>query len=94
MANTLLAPEGVKIYLAVSFQCRLIKTNITLNTQVFEDVHLFDEALEVCEELAEQTQGKKPETEADFTNILKQHYKAGGIKPTGGGKLLQNLYRA
>ena len=49
------------------------KDKYYLNTQVFEDVHLFDEALEVCEELAEQTQGKKPETEAIFTNILKKH---------------------
>jgi len=81
LANTLLAPEGVKNLFGGEFLMQIDKDKYYLNTQVFEDVHLFDEALEVCEELAEQTQGKKPETEAIFTNILKKHYKAGGISP-------------
>lgn len=81
LANTLLAPEGVKNLFGGEFLMQIDKDKYYLNTQVFEDVHLFDEALEVCEELAEQTQGKKPETEAVFTNILKKHYKAGGISP-------------
>lgn len=81
LANTLLAPEGVKNLFGGEFLMQIDKDKYYLNTQVFEDVHLFDEALEVCEELAEQTQGKKPETEAIFTNILKRHYKAGGITP-------------
>ena len=81
MANTLLAPEGVKDLFGSSFKMEIDKDNYSLTTQVFEDVELFDEALEVCEELAQQTQGKKPETEAVFTNILKKHYKAGGINP-------------
>lgn len=81
LANTLLAPEGVKNLFGGEFLMQIDKDKYYLNTQVFEDVHLFDEALEVCEELAEQTQGKKPETEAIFTNILKKHYKAGGINP-------------
>lgn len=81
LANTLLAPEGVKNLFGGEFLMQIDKDKYYLNTQVFEDVHLFDEALEVCEELAEQTQGKKPETETVFTNILKRHYKAGGINP-------------
>ncbi len=81
LANTLLAPEGVKNLFGGEFLMQIDKDKYYLNTQVFEDVHLFDEALEVCEELAEQTQGKKPETEAIFTKILKKHYKAGGITP-------------
>jgi type I restriction-modification system DNA methylase subunit len=85
LANTLLAPEGVKNLFGGEFLMQIDKDKYYLNTQVFEDVHLFDEALEVCEELAEQTQGKKPETEAIFTNILKKHYKAGGISPQVAG---------
>jgi type I restriction-modification system DNA methylase subunit len=85
LANTLLAPEGVKNLFGGEFLIQIDKDKYYLNTQVFEDVHLFDEALEVCEELAEQTQGKKPETEAIFTNILKRHYKAGGISPQVAG---------
>lgn len=81
LANTLLAPEGVKDLFGDGFQMQIDKHKYYLNTQVFEDVHLFDEALEVCEELATQTQGKKPETEAVFTNILKRQYKRNGITP-------------
>ena len=81
LANTLLAPEGVKNLFGGEFLMQIDKDKYYLNTQVFEDVHLFDEALEVCEELAEQTQGKKPETEIIFTKILQQQYKAGGISP-------------
>ena len=81
LANTLLAPEGVKDLFGSNFKMEIDKDNYSLSTQVFEDVALFDEALEVCEELAEQTQGKKPESEAIFTQILKKQYKAGGISP-------------
>ncbi len=81
LANTLLAPEGVKDLFGSNFKMEIDKDNYSLSTQVFEDVTLFDEALEVCEELAEQTQGKKIETEAVFSQILKRQYKAGGISP-------------
>jgi hypothetical protein len=81
LANTLLAPEGVKNLFGGEFLMQIDKDKYYLNTQVFEDVHLFDEAMEVCEELAEQTQGKKLETEIVFGNILKKQYKAGGISP-------------
>jgi len=79
LANTLLAPEGVKNLFGGEFLMHIDKEKYYLNTQVFEDVKLFDEALEVCEELAEQTQGKKTETSTVFGNILKKHYKSGGI---------------
>jgi hypothetical protein len=79
LANTLLAPEGVKNLFGGEFLMQIDKDKYYLNTQVFEDVKLFDEALEVCEELAEQTQGKKLETLQVFTNILKKQYKQGGI---------------
>lgn len=79
LANTLLAPEGVKNLFGGEFLMHIDKDKYYLNTQVFEDVHLFDEALEVCEELAEQTQNKKTETQAVFETILQKHYKHGGI---------------
>ena len=81
LANTLLAPEGVKNLFGGEFLMQIDKDKYYLNTQVFEDVYLFDEALEVCEELAEQTQGNKPETEATFGKILNKQYKHGGINP-------------
>jgi hypothetical protein len=79
LANTLLAPEGVKNLFGGEFLMHIDKDKYYLNTQVFEDVRLFDEALEVCEDLAEQTQGKKIETLEVFGNVLKRQYKNGGI---------------
>lgn len=81
LANTLLAPEGVQNLFGDEFLMQIDKDKYYLNTQVFEDVRLFDEALEVCEELAGQTQGKKAETEAVFAKILQRQYKHGGITP-------------
>ncbi len=89
LANTLLAPEGVKNLFGGEFVMQIDKDKYYLNTQVFEDVYLFDEALEVCEQLAEQTQGNKPETEAVFGKILNKQYKHGGISPL----LVQSFYK-
>jgi type I restriction-modification system DNA methylase subunit len=89
LANTLLAPEGVKNLFGGEFLMQIDKDKYYLNTQLFEDVKLFDEALEVCEELAEQTQGKKLETEVTFSKILQQQYKHGGITP----QVAQSFYK-
>lgn len=79
LANTLLAPEGVKNLFGGEFIMHIDKEKLWLNTQVFEDVHLFDEALEVCEDLAEQSMNKKKETKQTFENNLKRRYKKGGF---------------
>lgn len=80
-ANTLLAPDGVKDLFGGSFEMSIDKEKYKLNTQIFEDVQLFDEALDVCEALAEQTQNKKKETVEAFGTILKRQHKNGGITP-------------
>jgi hypothetical protein len=89
LANTLLAPEGVKNLFGGEFLMNIDKDKYYLNTQVFEDVQLFDEALEICEELAEQTQGKKTETLQVFSNVLKRQYKNGGLND----KLNESFYQ-
>lgn len=81
LANTLLAPEGVKNLFGGEFIMHIDKEKLWLNTQVFEDVHLFDEALEVCEDLAEQSMNKKKETKQTFENNLRRRYKNGGLIP-------------
>jgi hypothetical protein len=78
LANTLLAPEGVKNLFGGEFRMKIDKLTLDLNTQVLEDVELFDNALELCEELAEQTLNKKIEQPGTFEKILKNHYKYGG----------------
>jgi hypothetical protein len=77
LANTLLAPEGVKNLFGGEFRMKIDKLTLDLNTQVLEDDKLFDEGLELCEELAEQTLYKKVELPATFEKILKNHYKHG-----------------
>lgn len=79
LANTLLAPEGVNNLFGEEFSMQIDKDKYHLNTQVFEDVRLFDEALAICEDLAEQTQGKKTEPKEVFTKVLANQYKQGGI---------------
>ena len=66
LANTLLAPEGVRNLWGSEFTMQIDKEKYPLNTQVFEDVTLFDDALDVCEELSEQTLNKKSSTIDNF----------------------------
>ena len=78
-ANTLLAPDGVKDLFGGTFEMSIDKEKFKLNTQIFDDVQLFDNALEACETLAEQTQHKKKETIEAFETILKKQQKNGGL---------------
>ena len=88
LANTLLAPEGVKNLFGGEFRMKIDKLTLDLNTQVLEDVELFDNALEICEELAEQTLNKKVEQKITFEKILKNHYKHGGYNP----QIIESFY--
>lgn len=89
LSNTLLAPEGVQNLFGGEFALNIDREKILLNTQVFEDVQLFDEALDVCDDLAEQTVNKKPETVQTFENNLRRRYKNGGLSP----QVIQSFYK-
>jgi len=79
LANTLLAPEGTVTLFGGDFAISIDKTKHYVKTQILDDLHLFDEALELCEDLAEQTFNKKTEDLKTFQIILNKHYPAGGI---------------
>lgn len=79
LANTLLAPDGVKNLFGGEFTMQIDKKKYFLNTQILDDVKLFDDALDLCEDLAEQTTGKKTESLSVFENILIKQYKLRGI---------------
>lgn len=89
LANTLLAPEGVKNLFGSEFVMQIDKEKLWLNTQVFEDMLLFDEALEVCEDLAEESMNKKKESIQTFGNNLQRRYKNGGLTPL----LVENFFK-
>jgi type I restriction-modification system DNA methylase subunit len=80
LANTILAPKGVKDLFGNEFILNIDKENYQLTTEILEDVKLFDEALGICDDLAEQTMGKKKETEEVFENIFRKHFIKNGSK--------------
>ena len=86
LANTLLAPEGVESLFGKDFKLKIDEEEFLLNTQVLEEIDLFDEGLEVCEELAEQTLHRKPEDEESFESILRKKFPKKGFNGniTGG----------
>lgn len=71
LANTLLAPKGVQTLYGGEFQMPIDRDRFSLSTRIFEDMRLFDAALNVCEELAGQTRGRREEKLPAFTNALK-----------------------
>ena len=79
LANTLLAPEGTVNLFGGDFAISIDKEKHYVKTEILDDLRLFDEGLELCEELAEQTLNKKLEDFKTFETILINHYVAGGI---------------
>jgi type I restriction-modification system DNA methylase subunit len=71
LANTLLAPQGIRTLYGNVFEMQIDKEKYPLDTGIFEDVYLFDEALNLCEELAEQTKNRKAQKKYVFANSLK-----------------------
>ncbi|MDE3183963.1 MAG: N-6 DNA methylase [Bacteroidota bacterium] len=79
LSNTLKIPEGVRDLFGSNFRMDIDKDKFLLTTHVLEDLNLFDVAVDVCEELAEQTlNGKKASLET-LENSLRRQYKLGGI---------------
>jgi type I restriction-modification system DNA methylase subunit len=88
LANTLLAPQGVALLYANIFQMEIDKQKYQLHTNIFDDAALFDEALNACENLAEQTRKGKVETIATFTTILKKQTGKADI----GDEVVESFY--
>lgn len=93
LANTLLAPEGVQNLFGNEFLLNIDKEKYHLTTQILEDVKLFDEALAICDELAEQTMGKKKETEEVFENIFRKHFAKNGNKSGANKQVIESFYK-
>jgi type I restriction-modification system DNA methylase subunit len=89
LANTLLAPDGVKDLFGETFRMLIDKETLILNSQVLEDVALFDEALETCDELADQTMNKKKATAQAFETILKNRHKKGEFNT----QIIESFYK-
>jgi type I restriction-modification system DNA methylase subunit len=69
LANTILAPEGVSGQLfGDNFELEIDTHKLYLNTQILHDDHFFDQAIEICEDLAEQTMNGELISERTFVN--------------------------
>ena len=94
LANTLLAPEGVTNLFGNEFQMNIDREKYFLTTQILEDDRLFDEALSVCDELAEQTLGRKQETAEVFENIFRKHFIKGKGQSAGvNTQIVESFYK-
>ncbi len=93
LANTLLAPEGVQNLFGNEFLLNIDKEKYHLTTQILEDVKLFDEALGICDDLAEQTMGKRKETEEVFGNIFRKHFEKNGNKLGVNKQVIDSFYK-
>ncbi len=89
LANTLLTPKGVATLFSNQFNMEIDKEQLSLDTAIFEDGKLFDEALDLSEELAEQTENQTAIKLDAFAKILQNHYKDGDIKP----EVAEDFYR-
>lgn len=89
LANTLLAPEGVQNLFGKDFTLNIDKEKYLLTTQVLDDVKLFDEALEICNELADQTMSKKSESDEVFENILRKKLKGYSLNK----QIIESFYK-
>ncbi|HQI41493.1 MAG: hypothetical protein B6D44_07925 [Ignavibacteriales bacterium UTCHB2] len=96
LANTLLAPEGVQNLFGNEFLLNIDKEKYHLTTQILEDVNLFDEALGICDDLAEQTMGRKESAlggEEVFENIFRKHFEKSGNKSGANKQVIESFYK-
>ncbi len=89
LANTLLAPDGVEDLFGNSFKMKIDRETLELSSQILTDVKIFDESLELCDELAEQTLGIKKTTIEGFEKILIKQVKNGGFNK----QVIESFYK-
>jgi len=88
LSNTLLSPEGVRDLFGGTFKINIDKEDLIINSQVLEDMGLFDIGIDVCEDLAAQTAHKVDASIRTLENSLKTRYKQGGITT----QLMESFY--
>jgi hypothetical protein len=71
LANTLLLPKEVGDLFGRQFKMKIDRKDYELDAGVLDDLRIFDEALNLSDDLAEQTRGKGAQALSDFRNALK-----------------------
>ncbi|MEZ4526142.1 MAG: N-6 DNA methylase [Desulfobacterales bacterium] len=88
LANTLLSPQDVEKLFGGEFSMQIDQNKLRLSTKIFEDVNLFDKAIEICDELADQSMNSKKESVQTFQNSLMRRYKKMNENP----KIIDSFY--
>jgi type I restriction-modification system DNA methylase subunit len=79
LANTLLLPKEIGDLFGRVFKMKIDRQSYELDTGIFDDLRIFDEALSLSDDLAEQTRGKGAQRLADFKNVLKHQARADDV---------------
>jgi type I restriction-modification system DNA methylase subunit len=79
LANTLLLPKEVGDLFGRQFKMKIDRKDYELDAGVLDDLRVFDEALNLSDDLAEQTRGKTAQRLSDFRNALKHQAGAGEL---------------
>jgi hypothetical protein len=75
LANTLESPKGAENLFEGDFSMLIEEIKLWMNIDIFEDMELFDDALDACEELADLTMNKKSEPVSTIENIIRRKKK-------------------
>lgn len=89
LANTLLAPEGMDDLFGTEFPLNIDKDKYFINTQVLDDIEVFDNVLDFCEELSKQTAFKKNIDIKDFEIMLKKQILNNGFN----SQIIESFYK-
>ena len=88
LANTLLTPQGVETLFGTQTWVQVDQQRCNISLSIFDDVTLFDTAMNVCEDLAEQTQKKAADSQKSFATILRQQTRQADISE----EVIQSFY--
>lgn len=89
LANSLLSPEGIIGLFGGEFVMTIDKDKLLLNTDLFEDVQLFDIAVEVCEDLANHGMHKGKVSRHTLEKNLRRRYDSDRLS----SQMIDSYYR-
>jgi hypothetical protein len=79
LANTLLLPKEVGDLFGRQFKMKIDRKDYELDAGVLDDLRVFDAALNISDDLAQQTLGTGAQALSDFKNALKHQAGAGAL---------------
>lgn len=88
LANTLLAPEGIKDLFGTDFIMYIDRDSYSISTQVLDNIELFDNLIDISDDLSEQTKFQHTVEKDIFYGIIKNKRESNGIN----NQILESFY--